>query len=476
MIHHMLVPYPSSAQHNSRHGLSWTVPTGGRLSALAYATVSLFDVDRHWSIGPWQERVYLCHVLPGRHTRKMRRIALVDMKIPEENLSFYKDAGAIKLFFQTEEERSAGRRTLVIGVPSTRMTKLTSQDPGVISRFNVLFVGAAGNRNSFGGRRDLWNPDHPHWKEYPRAYESAFRAFDTGKVILARYARRTSSGKIVPDDYGSVYCGTAMEVCYSVLWNGVSAWDGTSGASIRLGALAFYLSQLWDTAEEVVGVLNVCAEDVGDPGVDEIYGRGIVSVICDTVRNREVSTVAQTTEIHSFSPILGQMTEEVYHEPQSPAFSVNAEYFTPFFALNGHNLRTMTGHMGGRLSLRGIDLFFAGGTGYTPLGVRSSLAYDGRVPFMEFGTKRNLLENNGHILSLLGTYGYNGGSNISARVGHIGVRYEMLLTESSRFSFLTGYRRAWGKIGILGYREAGAERITFTDDTPEIRLSFSLNK
>ena len=64
-----LVSYPSSAPHNSRHGpLVDFVPTGGKPSALAYATVSLFDVDRHWSIGPRQERVDLCHVFPGRHT------------------------------------------------------------------------------------------------------------------------------------------------------------------------------------------------------------------------------------------------------------------------------------------------------------------------------------------------------------------------------------------------------------------------
>ena len=68
-----LVSYPSSAPHNSRHGsLVDFVPTGGKLSALAYATVSLFDVDRHWSIGPRQERVVLCHVFPGRHTSSER--------------------------------------------------------------------------------------------------------------------------------------------------------------------------------------------------------------------------------------------------------------------------------------------------------------------------------------------------------------------------------------------------------------------
>ena len=69
-----LVSYPSSAPHNSRHGpLVDFVPTGGKLSALAYATVSLFDVDRHWSIGPRQERVDLCHVFPGRHTSPRAR-------------------------------------------------------------------------------------------------------------------------------------------------------------------------------------------------------------------------------------------------------------------------------------------------------------------------------------------------------------------------------------------------------------------
>ena len=69
-----LVSYPSSAPHNSRHGpLVDFVPTSGKLSALAYATVSLFDVDRHWSIGPRQERVDLCHVFPGRHTSSEQR-------------------------------------------------------------------------------------------------------------------------------------------------------------------------------------------------------------------------------------------------------------------------------------------------------------------------------------------------------------------------------------------------------------------
>lgn len=34
----------------------------------------------------------------------------------------------------------------------------------------------------------------------------------------------------------------------------------------------------------VVGVLNACAEDVGEPGIDEEFGRGIVSVVCDVVQ------------------------------------------------------------------------------------------------------------------------------------------------------------------------------------------------
>ena len=56
-------------QHNTAaRPFVWTKSADEILASIAYATVSLFDVDRHWSIGPRQERVDLCHVFPGRHT------------------------------------------------------------------------------------------------------------------------------------------------------------------------------------------------------------------------------------------------------------------------------------------------------------------------------------------------------------------------------------------------------------------------
>ena len=49
---------------------------------------------------------------------------------------------------------------------------------------------------------------------------------------------------------------------------------GTSSASAKLAAAAFYVFQLYDKAEEVVDTLKECAEDIGEPGVDYEFAWG----------------------------------------------------------------------------------------------------------------------------------------------------------------------------------------------------------
>ena len=417
------------------------------------------------------------------HADVIRR-DILHMGVPEENLSII---GEIHIhdFFTKDKWKNLREETLVMGFPTTWAADLAPGEPAIIAEHDVLFVAGAVNTDTKGyHRRDFWYPDHPQWKDNPEKWERSFAAFATGKVIIATYADLIA-GEVTPYSR-TVKCGLAKEFCYSVIRPPDLIPDdkfgqGSSNASAYLASLTFYLSQLWHTPQEVVGVLNVCAEDVGEPGIDEEYGRGIVSVVCDTVQNREVSVVADSIKMHNASPVLTQMTGNytvTQPVPQSlsalPQQSSPAR-FRPFYAVRGHNLRTATGHLGSQFSVKGADLFVSGGTDYTPLGIRSSLLHTTRIPFMEFGTRRTLFSRNGHTISLLGIYGYSDGDSLSAHVGHTGAQYERRFT-SVTLSLQASYQLMQGLVGIPGYREVNADPVPFTDSNPEIRFSVSLNR
>lgn len=136
----------------------------------------------------------------------------------------------------------------------------------------------------------------------------------------------------------------------------------------------------------------------------------------------------------------------------------------------------MTGHLGGEISVQDTDVFLSAGTGYLPLGIRSSLVPVARTPFMEFGTKRAVFTKENHQVSLLGTYGYSEGDSFSARVGQMGAqyRYELNTLNTGVLSLQVGHRLVRGTVGIPGHREAGAAPVPFVDGNPEVRFSFML--
>ena len=189
------------------------------------------------------------------------------------------------------------------------------------------------------------------------------------------------------------------------------------GASVRLGAIAFYLFQLWDTPAEVVETLNVCAEDVGAPGPDEEFGRGIVSLVCDRVQTREVRTAVESLSSYGVSPVVGQMLTDGQPRLYPPtSVSLPALKLRPFFAFNRYN---MAGHLGAGFAVKRTDLYAAGGSDYSPLGFRSSLIPVDRAAFVEVGAKRGLAGG----LSALGTYGHSQGHYLTANVANVALRY-----------------------------------------------------
>ena len=412
------------------------------------------------------------------HANAMERTAL-NMGVPQENIAVL---GEDKLFLSSDKWRNLREKTRVAALPTAWAAFPVLEEVPFIRQNNILFVASAGNTDSVGsGSRDLWYPDHPWWGGNLSSFREAMEKFSTGKVILATYVDKTPEGKVVPYDE-VVRCGMAKEFCYSVIQPNSNTparsgdGSGTSAASVQLGALTFYLFQLWDTPQEVVNVLNVCAEDVGVPGIDEEYGRGIVSVVCDTVQNRERKAVVSSMQVSNWSsPVMAEMTGEYDRHlvPQSLSPRSSPARFRPFYRVRGNDTKSFTGHLGGRFSLRGTNLFVSGGTAYSPLGIHSPLRSSTRTPFMEFGAGRSLFSRNGHSVLLLGTYGYGEGGNLSAHAGRLGVRYDRHFGPAV-LSLRALYRRVQGHLGIPGHREAGVDSVPFADDTPEVFLSFSL--
>ena len=387
--------------------------------------------------------------------------AIRSVGVPLENILLLNPDVTHPVNFLTDDEWLKSRKeTSVVIHPTAWATSTNRRLPLLIAQHNMLVVAAAGNSYTFGNR-DLWYPEHSEWKGRPGQWESAFEKFATGKVILAVYVERDHQGRVIPSP-NSVRCGLAKEYCYSV--RHMRGNRGTSFASSRLGALTFYLFQLWDTPQAVVGVLNECAEDVGEPGLDEEFGRGVVSVVCDTVRNREQRAVSSSVQTsYSASPVLSEMLAPSGIPLHTPAVPV-------FYALNPY---TGTGHVGKQFSIGENDLFLSGGLSPMPLGIRTFLHHGYRVPFMEVGTRHPLYERDGHRFSLLSTYGQGAEDGFSVHAGHLGVRYELTFP-SGTFSLHTGYRLANGRLGLPGYRLVGATPVPFTIIAPETSLLLSL--
>ena len=201
--------------------------------------------------------------------------------------------------FTSEEHEVLRKATRVIHLPWKTPFR-APQDPPRVQAGNGLFVIASTNvRDSFEGDRDMYNIKHilwndsnnPEWDAQRKiAYKSMLDVYSTGKAIAATSARVTEEGTI--ESFSRVVpCGDIKEACFTVI-----PQQYTSTASARLAAMSFYLSQFWETPEEVVDVLKQCTIDVGEPGVDREYGQGVANLLCPPVLKKELEVVSSYLE------------------------------------------------------------------------------------------------------------------------------------------------------------------------------------
>ena len=391
-----------------------------------------------------------------------------DISIPEENLVFFEDFAHVVrdenkiaidnkgLWMLTLGEYEHLRRdTRVVYIPFLAPFAGINSAPRM-AKNNIVFVFAAGNAYLTLDRRDLWSTEHPFWEGYKmQYYNNMMSAFKTGKVIAATSAIETEEGDIVPWKE-VVKCGDIAEWCFTVLPR-----EYTSGASARLAAMAFYLAQLYPTAEEIVETMNVCAIDIGEPGIDREFGRGLANIVCGPVFEKELEAAMQVSSVTAHSPTLERMLSSEKEDCGCVSF----------FSSVSHGFGTTVGHVG--MSLSGGITVLAG-RGFAPIGVESSL-FGGTNLFTEIGYKRSLFKKRDHRASLVATHSMQWGDT-SASISRIGLQYAK---QTNRYTagVYAGYRHARIAVGLLGYKLAQANKVSFTRGAWEMRfnLSFGFN-
>ena len=406
-----------------------------------------------------------------RHGQRMKHIIMGlaryggvkanDISIPEKNLTFFAEFAGIEpgvdgenvglRLFTSKEHESLRLSTRVVHLPLLTPFYGTN-DIARIAKNNILFVTATGNTYLTKDDRDMWNAGHSFWQgDLVLRYNNILAIFKTGKYIAATSAQEIEES-IVPSE-SVVPCGDIAEWCFTVLPRSY-----TSDASARLAAMAFYLAQLYPTAEEIVEVLNTCAIDIGEPGIDREFGRGLANIVCSPVFEKELEAAMQISSVTAHSPTLERMLAS--GEEDCGCMS--------FFSSVTHGFGTTVGHVG--MSLSGGITVLAG-RGFAPIGVESSLFSETNL-FTEIGYKRSLFKKRDHRASLVATHSMQWGDT-RASISRIGLQYAK---QTNRYTagVYAGYRHARIAVGLLGYKLANASKVSFTRGAWEMRFNLAI--
>jgi len=404
----------------------------------------------------------------GEHAQMVRRVVL-NAGVPEEFVSIQEETN-----IQHGGKLTVPEDTRVI-VRSDFPPLRRWEDGELLAKHNIIYVTGTGNLfPEFGNDRDYYRPDHPVWNKFPEwaDYNSVMEGLRAanGKALLATWADVRTDGSIAPVQQAAV-CGDAMEWCFAVrvpsgLRGDVIQGGATSWAAPILGAHTFYLFQLWDTAEEVFGVLKECAIDAGEPGVDREFGLGIPTAICKTIQDREVQTAGASLAVGGRSVVVASL---LAGPGRSVSFGNRMNLsLTPSRRLPDLFV-SFSSLAAGKTIRRGDKTLIssAAGVGYAPLGVSSSLTAPGASLFAEAGVSRELLAAGNTSLAVLAAFGAERGA-VSTLTGRAGA-----VLRHRSFSLYGGAVHTTGSVAIPGHRAVGVPPAAVAKAGWEIALARS---
>ncbi|MCY4393571.1 MAG: hypothetical protein OXC10_00325 [Rhodospirillaceae bacterium] len=443
--------------------------------------------------------------------------------------------------FLTQETWKAHREQSRVVILPYRPVFHRPGDGSLIARHNVLFVASIGNVEIF--RDQALDTDsfvrnwyEPGWCGAPGSAqrlangrcddfsdENLAKIFQNlkdaqGKALYATWGD-VRNGKVVPYPY-AIRCGEAKNDCFTVIlpreYRGrkiLSTDDaeryvqGTSFASPALGSYLFYLAQLWGDGAEVRSVLNECAIDVGEPGIDREFGRGVPSADCRRVAMKERSIARASVSVGTKSPVMEARGVTV---SPSSAEGISASYAGKSRATRERAMgRAAFGEAGRRagvtapvrLSLApaarppitpdlylgenlvaagatrnfatGESLSLAIGQGKNPLAVTSSLAAPAsRTSFIEVGIRLPLFTARNALVFLSGSYG-RGDDELRASVARAGLSAQYW-RNNHLVVFDLRYAQASGSVGIPGHDDVGRKKVPFTKDAAAAHVSYRM--
>ncbi len=430
--------------------------------------------------------------------------------IPEANIRWLPFLGGDQLLivFEKEEYRATRDQTKVMVMPIL-VPVYTSRSAQILRENDIFLSVSAGNTltvDSKGVDMDFWNPNHKFWTsgQYGVGNKETYdlmlkEIFPTEKVAIAAIARRDEKSGRVWHSSQSVICGDAARWCFTVVYPTATYPDGTSDASGRLGAIAFYIRQLEGmTAEKTMQTLRACAKDLGDSGVDRVFGNGEPSVDCSQVKGRAVATLsnavqqsvslAQATAFNA-SPANVQRQSfgsAGYEDPSlvTPLVVKSATTGESSFAGARANLgegfslsyleNTRTVAIGHTNEVGPLQLSLYGGSGDNPLGVHSPYREANSAQFVQAAVKAAAWETEQSLVALSASYGEDfGHSQFSSAVAEFGVSVSHKATEKSTLSLKAGHKVLSATAGLPGYRTAGAGKTSATAEESSVHVAFT---
>ncbi len=401
--------------------------------------------------GGFEGMVAVFDIEDSDHGRGMRQ-NLMDEGVPPELIGFPDMTIATDIQqFEYEQNADLLARTRVAHVPQHGPFSHDG-DPEFIAAHNIVWAVATGNTHArpVGGDRNFWHLDHAYWVRSKNSscctngWENHVKIFASGKAILATYANSDGEGGYAWSEY-LVSCGEMRDACFAIE-QPPDERGGTSDASAKLAAAAFYVFQLYEKAEEVVDTLKECAEDIGEPGVDYEFGLGLVSLACERVESAEVLTASSSLVLRWDAPAL----EALLGSRRSAGLRVRASRWIA--DRDGLPLA----RLGAEYGLGGLELSLSAGRGRLPLGAGSRFAVARAAPYAAAGAGWRLFGSDGRDLRAVFSLGCGGGA-LSPRTSRAGLAWRASSGAWS-WSAYAGRSRVTAWVGIPGHREAGRGR------------------